>query len=71
MGGMSKDTNFTAANITAARAAGLKVGAYWFHNPNYYDTVNGWKNTIAIAEIEAQQFYDYIVAELSSTDMEI
>jgi GH25 family lysozyme M1 (1,4-beta-N-acetylmuramidase) len=68
-GGMAVDAKFLTANITAARAAGLKVGAYWFKNPNYYDTTNGWLNSIAHAELEAQQFYDYIVAQLSSTDM--
>ena len=68
-GGMSKDTNFTSANIVAARAAGLKVGAYWFHNPNYYSTTSGWLSTIAQAELEATQFYDYIRAETSNTDM--
>jgi hypothetical protein len=64
--GMSADIMCTTAHIAAARAAGLKVGLYYFKNPNYYDSTNGWLVDIAQAELEAQQFYNYIVAATGS-----
>ena len=67
--GQAVDVEFLTANITAARSAGLKVGAYWFKNPNYYDTGVGYHNTIADGVQEATQFYDWIVAQLSSSDL--
>jgi GH25 family lysozyme M1 (1,4-beta-N-acetylmuramidase) len=68
--GMSADVQCTLANITAARTAGLKVGLYYFKNPNYYDSSNGWLNNVAHAELEAQQFYNYIIAATgNSSDM--
>lgn len=65
----AKNSQMLAANITAARAAGLKIGFYWFKNPNYYDvTAKAWKNTIADAEAEADLFKSYIDAELGGAD---
>jgi hypothetical protein len=67
--GMSPDVECTPTHIAAARAAGLKIGLYWYKTPNYYDSANGWLNSVAHAELEAQQFYNYVIAATgSSTD---
>jgi GH25 family lysozyme M1 (1,4-beta-N-acetylmuramidase) len=63
-GGLTPDSQFTTGNVQAARAAGLKVGFYWFKNPDLYS-----KNTLSDAEEEAQTFFNYISSVVSSTDM--
>lgn len=67
-GGMSQDPQFTTANLNSARTSGLKVGFYWFKNPNYNDPVNGWHTTVAYAESEATQFYNYILSVTGSAN---
>jgi hypothetical protein len=67
-GGMSVDSTNTLAHVTAARAAGLKIGFTWFNNPNYYDSIHGWLCTIPNAETQATTFYNYIVAVTGSAD---
>lgn len=63
------DPSFTTANASAARSAGVKIGCYWFKNPNYYDaTSKCWHNTIADAESEAITFKNQIDAQLGGSD---
>lgn len=65
----SQNSQMLAANIAAARAAGLKVGFYWFKNPNYYDVPNlTWHNTTTDAQTEADLFKLYIDNELGGGD---
>ena len=65
----SQDVQMTAANIATARAAGLKVGFYWFKGANYYDVANlEWLNTTADGEAEAILFKTYIDNELGGGD---
>jgi GH25 family lysozyme M1 (1,4-beta-N-acetylmuramidase) len=65
----SQDAQMTAANIATARAAGLKVGFYWFKGANYYDVANlTWLNTAADGEAEAILFKTYIENELGGGD---
>lgn len=45
------------ANVAAARAAGLKVGFYFFKDPTHN---TGWYNDPADAITEATKFYEYV-----------
>jgi phage minor structural protein len=63
------DAQMLAVNVANARAAGLKVGFYWFKNTNYYDvTALSWKNTTADAVNEATIFAGFISSQLSGGD---
>jgi hypothetical protein len=66
--GMAADTTNTIGHVTAARAAGLKIGFTWFNCPNYYDSTNGWLSSVANAETQATTFYNYIVAVTGSAN---
>jgi len=65
-GGLVPDTNFLTVNINAARAEGVKVGAYFFKNPNYYAEGIGFQNEPADAVVDATQFYNWILDQTGS-----
>lgn len=60
----SQDPQFTLENIRAARNAGLKIGFYWYKNPDL-----GGKNAVSDAITEADLFYSYISNVTGSADM--
>lgn len=63
------DAQMLSANIAAARAAGLKVGFYWFRGTNYYDvTAKSWNHTQSDAINEATTFASFISAQLGGID---
>jgi len=59
-----QDSQFTLKNIQAARNAGLKIGFYWYKNPDL-----GGKNAVSDAITEADLFYSYIYNITGSMDM--
>jgi len=68
-GGISKDSiNWTATKIASARAAGLKVGTYFFKNPNYWNVTSGrFLVTTADASSDASAYYQYITSALGAS----
>ena len=60
---MARDTSFTAAEVASARAAGLKVGAYFFKNPNY--CYNGkFLNSAGDGSSQGSAFWQYVTSAM-------
>jgi hypothetical protein len=61
------DNTFTADNIASARAAGLKVGAYFFKDPSYCYS-GAFLNSAGDASSQASVFWQYITSALGLSD---
>lgn len=61
------DNTFTADNIASARAAGLKVGAYFFKDPSYCYS-GAFLNSAGDASSQASVFWQYITSALGTSD---
>lgn len=63
------DAQFNSTFIASARAAGIKVGAYFFFCPNYYDTTEGrWRITTEDASSDASAFVGYLETAFDADD---
>jgi hypothetical protein len=66
----AQDAAFAAAgafDIASARAAGLKVGFYWFKNPCYVFS-GAWRNSAGDGSSEASLFWQYITSAIGLSD---
>lgn len=66
----SKDARWSvagSAEVASARAAGLKVGAYWFKNPCYVYS-GAWRVSAGDGSSEASIFWQYLTSAFGTSD---